>query len=721
MGFQLTFKPVFLEHFSALPQTARRQCRKAIDILTEDPRNTDNANIEKYREWKRLWSIRINDGDRLLYAVHDSVIQLLDVGKHDYIYNKAATRIGQYDDLDSTLPDLSVIDVIEDVLDPTSPTTAAQVPNYPRPRRVEPPRQPTGKLIPMAITPEVLERFRVPEQYHTALLAAHTEDDLLEATGENMQLLDTLCDWLYNQPTLADLAQEPNFVLSDPDDLEHYVTGDLMSFLLWLDDEQKPLVNFALKGPTLVKGGPGSGKSTVALYRIRELFQNPPLPGMEPEILFTTYTRALIKSSEQQLQQLMGRLPESVTVSTLDSIAMGIVREVDGPARLEMARSDAWYEALRTARTILKKDEPQSLAARLLNPYETPLTESYLIDEMQWVIDGQGLETLDDYLEVQRTGRSYPLNPDQRRGVWRIFELVREYFTANQVLTWAALRRRALAYVTGGQYTRRYHYVLVDEAQDLTPVQIRLCLGLCHSPAGLFLTADQSQSIYNQGFSWQRVHADLRVAGRTRHLKRNYRTTLEIAEAAHHFLHQSEAGDSETLGQLYVHRGVQPVVYAARDSKEQVRWLADKLLQAANSLNKSYESVAVLVPSKDLGYRLTGEFMACQTPAMFVASGDDFDWQVNTIKIMTIHAAKGLEFPIVALPYLEDGTLPRGLELSAQDYQEKLDEQRRLFYVAATRAMRYLFVTHDAAAPSPFVKALSADHWQFIPAENGTG
>jgi len=99
---------------------------------------------------------------------------------------------------------------------------------------------------------------------------------------------------------------------------------------------------------------------------------------------------------------------------------------------------------------------------------------------------------------------------------------------------------------------------------------------------------------------------------------------------------------------------------------------------------------------------------------MFIESGDEFNWEAPAIKIMTMHAAKGLEFPIVALPYLEEGRLPRDLVLQDRDYAEKLDEQRRLFYVAATRAMRYLFVTFNRSRPSPFIADLSREHWHFV-------
>ena len=61
------------------------------------------------------------------------------------------------------------------------------------------------------------------------------------------------------------------------------------------------------------------------------------------------------------------------------------------------------------------------------------------------------------------------------------------------------------------------------------------------------------------------------------------------------------------------------------------------------------------------------------------------------VTLMTVHSAKGLEFPLVFIVGLEDGLFPHSR--SATDRAE-LEEERRLAYVAMTRAERYLYVTH---------------------------
>jgi DNA helicase-2/ATP-dependent DNA helicase PcrA len=70
---------------------------------------------------------------------------------------------------------------------------------------------------------------------------------------------------------------------------------------------------------------------------------------------------------------------------------------------------------------------------------------------------------------------------------------------------------------------------------------------------------------------------------------------------------------------------------------------------------------------------------------------DLWDETEDTVNLMTIHAAKGLEFPVVFVVGLEEGLLPHA---SALDHPAELEEERRLFYVALTRARRRIHLLH---------------------------
>jgi DNA helicase-2/ATP-dependent DNA helicase PcrA len=102
-----------------------------------------------------------------------------------------------------------------------------------------------------------------------------------------------------------------------------------------------------------------------------------------------------------------------------------------------------------------------------------------------------------------------------------------------------------------------------------------------------------------------------------------------------------------------------------------------------------------------------------------LASRDDLDArdEGGRVNLMTIHAAKGLEFPVVFVAGVEQDIIPHSR--SMEEAEANVEEERRLFYVALTRAQRHLFLSHCAsrrrmgkpvpAFPSPFLDELPAE------------
>ena len=94
---------------------------------------------------------------------------------------------------------------------------------------------------------------------------------------------------------------------------------------------------------------------------------------------------------------------------------------------------------------------------------------------------------------------------------------------------------------------------------------------------------------------------------------------------------------------------------------------------------------------------------------------DFWDDAEDTVNLMTIHSAKGLEFPVVFVAGLEEGLLPHA---SSLDEPAQLEEERRLFYVALTRAQRQVHLLHSSyrrawnavgGGPSRFLEEIPGD------------
>jgi len=108
---------------------------------------------------------------------------------------------------------------------------------------------------------------------------------------------------------------------------------------------------------------------------------------------------------------------------------------------------------------------------------------------------------------------------------------------------------------------------------------------------------------------------------------------------------------------------------------------------------------------------------ACLLQISLVSDVDSVDASQGSVTLMTLHAAKGLEFPAVAMIGMEDGLLPHG---ESSENLEKLEEERRLCFVGITRTQRHLAMTHtrfrtlfgrvQTAVPSRFLEELPDDY-----------
>ncbi|HLH63235.1 MAG TPA: UvrD-helicase domain-containing protein [Ktedonobacteraceae bacterium] len=295
-----------------------------IDLLLQDPLPNGNNKLQIRRKYNGETVYRLRSGHfRIRYTLKKSCIGLLDVKRRsEHNYDEQIDDDEDFDDVEFD-DDLSA--------DAEEHATAPQ-PDW---ERLLAPKAPEKKLLPEPITMELLTNLRVPREYYARLLRITTEDDLLDCPGVPDEILLKIDEYMFGQP-LTQIVQQPDYVLNAPDDLIRFKEGELLTFLLKLSPEQEKLATWSTtaSGPTLLKGGPGTGKSTLALYRIHSLIEQlRQQTPVKPRILFTTYTNALVRSSEQQLQQLLGKQADCVVVSTADKIATDILSAAGVPSR----------------------------------------------------------------------------------------------------------------------------------------------------------------------------------------------------------------------------------------------------------------------------------------------------------------------------------------------------------------------------------------------------
>ena len=177
------------------------------------------------------------------------------------------------------------------------------------------------------------------------------------------------------------------------------------------------------------------------------------------------------------------------------------------------------------------------------------------------------------------------------------------------------------------------------------------------------------------------------------------------------FLVLIERLDADTKG-LPLHEQVDHVIQASGLVDHYKREKADKGEARLENLDELVSAARGFEPEDgDMS-----PLMAFLSHAVLESGeGQAEEWE-DCVQMMTLHTAKGLEFPVVFLCGLEDGLFPH--QRSITDMQG-LEEERRLCYVGTTRAMRHLFITYaeqrrmhgidSYGAPSRFIAEIPAE------------
>jgi superfamily I DNA/RNA helicase/mRNA-degrading endonuclease RelE of RelBE toxin-antitoxin system len=693
----VSFVDTFLNELLNLPQNVQKRISKVVKVLESDPISA-NGDAKKLKGYENnVYRVRIGDY-RLFYSFGQGWVKLLSIRKRD-----DRTYEVELPDFEAPVapPDPAVLAPkvrqqggYQEPVDNGSQT----------PVPVTAPPSTITTTLPFRLTEELLKQWQIPAEHWSDLLKVENSEALLDLSIPD-RYLSRVLDNLYPRP-IEEIATQREYILTQPEDLDRFVEGSLSAFLLKLDPEQEKLKDFGNSGPTLVKGGPGTGKSTLALYRVKRLLEQ----GDKP-ILFTTYTKALVAYSEQLLEQLLGQSPKAagVEVTTVDSIARHYYIQSGG--QTNFAKPGNSLSCLEAALQSAEMPGTNPFDRQVRRQTLQRLGTTYLLQEIQDVIEAWGISSLDDYLAHERRGRGTPLKANIRAAIWSVYQQWQSLMVQKGYITWEQLRLKALHSVQALPQPP-YQAVVIDEAQDLSPVALRLLLALVPSLDGIYLTADASQSLYQRGFNWKQVHADLKVTGRTLVLKRNYRNTQQIAAACATILQNTQAGDPECLVQEFSpYQGDVPSIFLTDSTDREIKAIETFFTNAAKRFRLPIHGGAVLCPNSQMGKTIAQKLSDRSITASFV-TGEQIDINAPFIKVLTLHSAKGLEFPFVAIVGLQEGRLPYlPADVPADEVVTLTDEQRRLFYVGCSRAMRALMVCGSQSQPSQFLSPLASPNW----------
>ncbi|MDB4987969.1 MAG: UvrD/Rep helicase family protein, partial [Myxococcaceae bacterium] len=234
-----------------------------------------------------------------------------------------------------------------------------------------------------------------------------------------------------------------------------------------------------------------------------------------------------------------------------------------------------------------------------------------------------------------------------------------------------------------------FEHVLVDEAQDLSPVELSVVMSITTPQRSITLAGDVAQRLHmDNGFSgWSDVLAQLGLSHvEIEPLKLSYRSTYEIIEYAHQILGPLAP---EEMGKAT--RGGAPVeLFRFAHSGDAVGFLSEALRDLARAEPRA--SIAVIAryaEQADLYYK---GLVNAEVPNVRRVADQDFPFKPG-VDVTDVRQVKGLEFDYVILLEANTATYPTS------------DEARHLMHIAATRAAHQLWLT-CTAEPSLLIPEL---------------
>lgn len=248
--------------------------------------------------------------------------------------------------------------------------------------------------------------------------------------------------------------------------------------------------------------------------------------------------------------------------------------------------------------------------------------------------------------------------------------------------------------------------MIVDEAQDIPTIGFELIRAMLpESPNDLFIVGDGHQRIYGRQVSLGK--AGIRIVGRSRRLRVNYRTTEEIrrfAVAQLEGVHVDDLDDGRdsVKGYLSLMKGPAPTVSNHATFADEVKAIAEFVHAGAA------ERTCLVARTNAWVTKYHDELDALGFTIHAITRQSRDDSAKPGLRVATMHRVKGLEFDRVIVAGATSELLPLASALArASDAAAREDlehQERALFYVALTRARREVLITSHGK-PSAWLTA----------------
>ncbi|MEU4634100.1 UvrD-helicase domain-containing protein [Micromonospora chalcea] len=659
----------------------------------------------------RLMSARVNRDYRAL---------LLHIADRDYLLVAVKHRGEVYDDLSRYAYRINRVTGGIEVVDlaPVGDSIVGRV--------VPPEAKPTPTQKPLfdAYSDAQLLELGVSEPLLPQIRELTTEAELLELLDRAPQLTTDVLFALFDgkpyeevlqqvtEPVRADepvdledfaaAVQRPATQVTSDDEALQAIIGEAFErWQIFLHPTQRKLVERRYNGPARVGGGPGTGKTIVALHRVAHLARHLP-PGTDKPILLTTFNRNLAADLRTRLLALGGQeLVARVDITNIDRLASRVVTEAKAGANRNVVSDiqvpDLWGEFL-------------------LETSASGWDADFLAAEWTQVILGQVLNSRAEYFKARRPNRGRSLTRMERDQIWQLTERFTSWLEARGVWTWRQVAQRAARLEmdraaesgesSGGFRRPRYRHVVVDEAQDLSAAHWKMLRAMVPpGPDDLFLTGDTHQRIYDNHVTLGSLGINIR--GRSSRLTLSYRTTRQILADALQIMtgevyDDLDGGEEDLAGYRSLLRGARPVFHGAATWTQEQDLIVTHLRSWGNPVDGS---LAICVPTRELAADVLSRMEAEGLPAVEI--GPDGPKQPDGIHVGTMHRFKGLEYQRMIIAGVSDGLVPRQVISRYRDsdpkrYQRERQRDRSLLFVAATRPRDELAVFWHGT-PSPFL------------------